>query len=354
MTSLDNVDEIKKRDSNNVVGSIQLFGDQFKAAWEEIKSVEIPPDYKNVKNIVVSGMGGSALGAHFVRRVYDLPLPLQIVNNYTLPKFVNSDTSLIVSSYSGNTEETLSTFADGQKKGAKIFGISTGGKLVEELKNTHLPFYQFDPKFNPSGQPRMGLGYSIGALLGLLTKFGFLNISDGGIEKILNSIKKVQIGLEVDTEKNQAKAVATALHGKIPVIFAAEFLVGNAHIFANQINENAKSFATYFNIPEANHHLLEGISFPNNLKEITKFVFLETENYDSKIQKRFAVTKDLLSKKGLEYITYKLSGVDRQTDAFEAIIFSSWVSFYLAVLYETNPGPIPNVDFFKDQLSKFA
>jgi len=354
MTSLENIDEIKKLDSNNVVGSIQAFGDQLKVAWDGVKLVEIPPDYKNVKNIVVSGMGASALGAHFVRRVYDLPLPLQIVNNYALPAFVNSDTLLIVSSYSGNTEETLSTFADGQKKSAKIFGISTGGKLVEELKNVRLPFYQFDPKFNPSGQPRMGLGYSIGALLGLLTKLGFLNISDGDIEKILNSIEKTQFGLEVSTEKNPAKTIATALHGKIPVIFAAEFLVGNAHIFTNQINENAKSFATYFKMPEANHHLLEGVSFPPGLKEVVKFVFLETENYDSKIQKRFAVTKDLLSKKGLEYVTYKLSGAESQTDAFEAIIFSSWVSFYLAVLYETNPGPIPNVDFFKDQLSKFA
>jgi glucose/mannose-6-phosphate isomerase len=354
MTSLDSIDEVKKIDSNNVAGSIQAFDDQLNSAWEEMKSVDIPTEYRNVKNIVVSGMGASALGAHFVRRVYDLSLPLQIVNNYALPAFVNSDTLLIVSSYSGNTEETLSTFADGQKKSAKIFGISTGGKLVEELKNARLPFYQFDPKFNPSGQPRMGLGYSIGALLGFFTKLGFLNISDGDIEKVLNSIKKVQFGLEVPKEKNQAKTVAAALHGKIPVIFAAEFLVGNAHIFANQINENAKSFATYFKVPEANHHLLEGISFPDKLKEIAKFVFLETENYDSKIQKRFAVTKDLLAKKGLEYVTYKLSGVERQTDAFEAIIFSSWISFYLAVLYETNPGPIPNVDFFKDQLSKFA
>ena len=354
MTSLDSVDEVKKLDSNNVAGSIQAFGDQLRVSWDGVKSVEIPPDYKNVKNMVVSGMGGSALGAHFVRRVYDLPLPLQIVNNYTLPKFVNSDTLLIVSSYSGNTEETLSAFNDGKQKGAKIFGISTGGKLVEELKNAHLSFYQFDPKFNPSGQPRMGLGYSIGALLGFFTKLGLLNIQDGDIEKILNSIKRTQFGLEVPKEKNQAKTVAAALHGKIPVIFAAEFLVGNAHIFANQINENAKSFATYFKMPEANHHLLEGVSFPAGLKEVVKFVFLETGNYDSKIQKRFAVTKDLLYKKGLEYVTYKLSGAERQTDAFEAIVFSSWVSFYLAVLYETNPGPIPNVDFFKDQLSKFA
>ena len=120
MVSLDSVDEIKNLDSNNVASSIQSFGEQLKSAWEGVKSVEVPSDYRIVKNIVVSGMGGSALGAHFVRRVYDLTLPLQIVNNYTLPTFVSGDTLLIVSSYSGNTEETLLAFNDGKQRRAKI------------------------------------------------------------------------------------------------------------------------------------------------------------------------------------------------------------------------------------------
>src|SRR4030042_3958590 len=346
--TLDDVEEIKKLDSNNVVESIKSFGDQLKTAWQELRLVEIPLEYRNVKNIVVAGMGGSCLGAHFVRSVFDLSLPLQIVNDYFLPTFVKGNTLLVVSSYSGDTEETLSAFSDGQKREAKILGISSGGKLVEELKQKSLPFYQFGSKYNPSGKPRLGLGYSIGATLGVFAKLGFLNFTDQDLEKVVNSIEKMQLGPEIPVEKNAAKALATALNGKIPVIFASEFLAGNAPIFANDLNETAKVFSAYFLIPEANHHLLEGISFPNNLKEIIKFVFLESDNYSLKIKARCQVTKDLLGRNQIEYVTYKIVSQEKQTAAFESLIFSSWVSFYLAILYETNPGPIPNVDFFKE------
>src|SRR4030042_4544098 len=105
MDNLDDINEIDKLDSGNMIGSLESLGDQLKVSWSEAKKVEIPREYKEVRNIVVSGMGGSALGAHFVRSVFDVSLPLQIVNGYELPSFVGENSLVIVSSYSGETEE---------------------------------------------------------------------------------------------------------------------------------------------------------------------------------------------------------------------------------------------------------
>src|SRR4030042_949464 len=112
MTDIDDLEEIKRLDSHNMIGSLQALGNQLKVAWSESQLVQIPPEYKNVQNIVVAGMGGSALGTHFVRSVFDVSLPLQIVNDYTQPSFVNERSLVIASSYSGTTEESLSALKD--------------------------------------------------------------------------------------------------------------------------------------------------------------------------------------------------------------------------------------------------
>ena len=356
MSDLDDRESIKKLDSGSMASSLGALADQLRAAWGESKKVQIPLDYGSVQNIVVSGMGGSALGPHFIRSVFDISLPVQIVNGYTLPSFVNEKTLVVVSSYSGTTEETLSSYEDARKKGAKIIGIASGGILIEKLKKDGLPFYQFDTKHNPSGQPRMGLGYSIGGILGLLTRLGFVEFSDEQMAGVLDHLGKAgkSFGLEAVQNENQAKKTALALVGKIPVICTGPFLAGNAHIFANQINENAKTFAAYFLLSEMNHHLLEGITNPDRLREKIKFVFLETDLYPEKIKARIKITKEVLSKAGIGSISYKLKAEDKVEAAFEALTFSSWASFYLAAAYEINPSPIPNVDYFKEQLKKLV
>jgi len=356
MADLDNLEEIKWLDSNNMIGSLQALGDQLKAAWSESRLVQIPPEYKEVQNIVVVGMGGDTLGPHLIRSVFDVSLPLQILSDYLPPPFVDESTLVIVSSYSGTTEEILSVLEESLERGAKIIGIGSGSKLIKNLKREGLPYYHFDTKYNPCGQPRAGLGYLIGGVLGFLSQLGFVNFSDQNMEKVLVAIGEAnkRFGLDCKLEQNQAKKTASDLLGKIPIVVAAQFLAGNAHIFANQINENAKTFSAYFLLPDINHHLLEGIRFPANLGERIKFVFLETNQYSKKIKARVEITKEVLSKVGVESISYSVKSVDRSEAAFEVLALSSWASFYLAIANEIDPTPIPNVEFFKQQLAKFA
>jgi len=356
MISLDDTGEIKNLDSGNVIGSLVSLASQLKEAWYGARLVRMPGDYREVRNIVVPGMGGSGLGAHLIRSVFDLPLPLQIVNDYVLPSFVGKDTLVIVSSYSGGTEETIATFRGALEKGAKVVGITSGGNLATFLREKNLPVYQFDPKYNPCGQPRMGLGYSVGGILGLLNQLGLVKLLDPELEKAIGYIKTSDssFGLGESISNNPAKAMATKLIGKTPIIIAAEFLAGNAHIFANQINENAKTFAAYFLLPEIDHHLLEGISLPDGLGEKIKFFFLETALYSEKIKQRVKITKEVLAKADIESISYNTKGTSKVEASFETLAFSSWASFYLAILNEIDPTPVPNVDFFKEQLAKFA
>ena len=181
MNNLDDIAAMKKADPSDVLGSTALFPDQCATAWDESRQVVFPEEYKKVKNIVVCGMGGSrftpkTIGALF--RKY-ITVPYEICEDYSVPGYVNGESLVILSSYSGTTEEVLSAGKDALSKGAKLAGImKNGGSIAEFLTNQKAPVYFFDPKFNPCGQPRIGGGYLLLGHLGLLTSLGFVTVKD--------------------------------------------------------------------------------------------------------------------------------------------------------------------------------
>ncbi|MBI5071927.1 SIS domain-containing protein [Candidatus Falkowbacteria bacterium] len=334
--------QIKKLDKSNLLGSIELLGEQCEAAWREVKKIKIPAAYRGVENIVVSGMGGSALGGHLIQTLFadQLKKPLEIVRGYSLPAYVGPKTLLILSSYSGNTEETLATAREGQKRKAKILGLATGGALANFLRRNNYPAYIFKPTYNPSNQPRMGLGYSIFGQLGFLARCGLLKIEE----------KEINQAIALLNHKNgTAKTFAQKLQNKIPIIVASEFLLGNGHIMANQINENAKCFAAYFELPELNHHLMEGLKNPSANKNI-KFVLINSNLYHPRNQKRYLILKEVLRRNKIDFVEYRPKAKTKLQQSTETLLFGSYTSFYLAMIYNLDPSPIPWVDFFKKQL----
>jgi glucose/mannose-6-phosphate isomerase len=162
MNDLNNLEEIKKMDPKNVFGSTGLLLEQCEQILNDSKPFSLPPEYKQIKNVVFSGMGGSALGAQLINSLYKdrLSLPFIINNDYTLPNFANTDTLVILSSYSGTTEETLASAKEAISRKCKTVAITTGGELESTLKAENLPVFKFEPKNNPCGQPRLGTGYS--------------------------------------------------------------------------------------------------------------------------------------------------------------------------------------------------
>lgn len=359
MTTLDNFELIKKLDQSNLLGSVQQLYLQLRQAKEDLKKLELPQSYFKVNKVVVNGMGGSRLGARVIERLFfdSLKVPFLPIGSYTLPGFVDEKTLLILSSYSGDTEEILLTIEEAEKRKANILIFAQGGKLSEIAREKKLPgYFNFCSSHNPCNLPRMGIGYQILGMILLLWKCDLVNLTEQQILEIINFVKgiKEKCDLPVPQEKNQAKILSQRLHQKIPVLIGSEFLVGALHTFRNQIHENAKQMAIYFEIPELCHHLMDGLNFPKSNQKNLIFLFIESDLYHQRNQKRFEVTKKLVSQAGMSFESLKLTGLDKILQAFEVIQLGAFVSFYLAMLNQIDPSPIPMIDYFKQELEKFT
>ena len=287
MIFLDNIKRIKKLDSQGMWQSIESLGLQCQQAWEEAQEVKIPKSYRNIDNILINGMGGSGLGGHIIEFLYggELKVPFKVINSYKLPGFVNQRTLYILSSYSGTTEEVLATLSEARKRRARLLVICAGGVLARQAKKNRIPGYIFTPRFNPCGQPRMGLGYAIVGLITMLKKCGLFRVTEAEFKGIIKTIVLLHrdFGLKTPISRNKAKKTAQAVQASIPIIVGAGHLAGNTHVIANQINENSKNFSAYFLISELNHHLMEGLLFPKGNRKNLHFLFIESSQYLSLI-----------------------------------------------------------------------
>jgi glucose/mannose-6-phosphate isomerase len=347
---------IDKLDVSNTIGSIEQLGDQIQHVWELAKSVSFDSSYADINKVIVAGMGGSALGTHVIQTVYkdELTVPVIIASDYTVPNYVDEHTLVIGSSYSGNTEETLSAVYDAHKKGAKIAGISAGGKLAEFLKTNNFPALIFEPKYNPSNSPRMALGYSVFGQIALFSRLGLLKVSESDYQQVLDTIANVHLrtSRHIEKSQNQAMLLAFNLIDRIPVFTIAEHLEGAAHVVANQTNENAKTYSEYRVVPEINHHLMEGLQFPKKTEDTLYFVTVHSELYMDHNKKRMDLTEQVLDQNHIEYLSIHLKGQTKLAQAFELLLLGSYTGFYLSMMHDIDPTPIPWVDWFKDQLAK--
>lgn len=339
-----------------VADTIRLYPNQLKQSWDDINYLHIPESYKNIENIIFCGMGGSALGARMVKAfAFDrLRVPIEIVNGYNIPGYANDKSLVVVSSYSGTTEEIIECTYQALKNNLKIFGISTGGKLAEILAKEKKPSYVINPTYNPSNQPRMSFGYALGATLALFKKLVILNVSSEEIDDAISVSFSLltEYHENAPVEKNLAHSFARSLKGRLPVLVASEHLVGTVYTIKNQFNENAKTFSFLFDIPELNHHLMEGLKNPEKQRGILKFIMFSSDLYSERIRRRYPVTANVLEKNMIDHAVYKVRSEKRLSQVFETLIFGSFVVFYLTKLYKIEPLGIPWVDYFKEQLAK--
>lgn len=347
MVDLNDTSAIAQLDPQNTFESTQKLPEQLKAAWGEIQKISVPEDYKSVSNIVFCGMGASIYGALVFKALTGESnmYPTEYVSDYHLPKFVNENTLVVLTSYSGTTEEVLSCAEEALAMNAKMLVLTKGGALAEFAKTNNVPSYIFSGELNPAGVPRLGNGYTILGLLGLLNKAGIFSINE---EQLIGAIER--LANEGESIRQKALDDASKYEGKIPVIFAAEHLVGNAQILRNQFNETSKSFSAYYIIPDLNHHLMEGLAFPKQNE--LQFVAFVSSNYSPKIQKRVQLTKQVVEQNGFSMFEINMNGNNVYEDFILTLSYGSYLTFYLGILYEQNPAINPWVDWFKSELSK--
>lgn len=352
----DNKIFLKNQEENDVLKSIDNLPQQLKQAFEETGQINFPIDYQKIQNILVCGMGASRFPAAIIKELFkqELKVPLLINDNYLLPNFVDKKTLVILSSYSGTTEEVIANLYQAKEKKAKITAITTGGEIAQILKNNHLPGYVFNPIYNPSNQPRIGFGYNVGALLGLLINLGLLKLKKVEVIKAIDSLIQLTKNLKVGTplKNNPAKDLAVKIFNKYPYYIVSEFMAGWGNALANQTNETAKTISTFRVIPELNHHLMEGLKHPDEVKNLLIFVFFFSPLYSPAIQKRFKITKEVVEKNRIETLWVNLKGENPIEQVFYAMSLGSYLTMYLSALYQENPSIIPFVDYFKKRLKE--
>lgn len=353
---LDSLEAMKQIDKSNVLGSVQSLAAQVRDTWEQVQELELHIDASKIRNVVVAGMGGSQLGPDVIKHVFkdQLEVPFEIYNHYQLPKYVGEDTLVLLSSYSGTTEEIVAAGQEAKASGAQVLVISTGGTLLDMAKDNNWDAHVIKPSHNPSNQPRMAIGYSVFGVVALLIKAGLLSVEESQVQAVIKRIEETAAGLEVDIpqDNNPAKQMAFNMLNRIPVLIAAEHLEGAVHVFNNQLNENAKTYSEYRILPELNHHLMEGLRFPQENDKNLFFVLFNSTLYHPRVQKRVEVTQEVIDRAGIDTTTLLIDSQSRLEQAFEVITFGAYTNFYLAMLENIDPAPIETVDYFKEQLKK--
>ena len=356
MNNLDDPKIYKKLDTNQVAKSIESLAAQMKQVLDEAHLVKVPREYAKATQVVVNGMGGSNLGVGLVRAALGdrLKLPMAITPGYQVPAHVDKNTLYLLSSYSGQTEEVLSVYQEVKMRGAKIMAICELGdsQLKRLMIKENLPGYMFKPENNPSGQPRLGLGYLVMGAAVLLAKAGLFSVKEKELEELVIKLEFNDQLLRplVPVKRNKAKQLALKLAGKLPVIVAAEFLAGNLNILRNQFNETSKNFAAFLELPDLNHFALESLANPKSNKNNLLFLFFDSLLYHPRAQRRAALTKQVVKKNKIKTLEHRLYGATKLEQALEMMQFGCWLTYYLAMINNVNPVKIPWVDWFKNEL----
>lgn len=348
--NLDNLKQIKKLDSSDVVKSIELFPYQIEQVLKDLNKFKLPKKKKTINQVVIVGMGASNLGPEIVKSLFldQIKVPISIYHGYQIPASVNKNTLFILSSYSGNTEETLSAYKEAKKKKAQTVILTSGGKLGQ----TKSFGYVFNSKNNPSNVPRIGIGYSVSGIMVLLSKFGLLKIDRQLITKSVANLADTnkKLVLEVKITKNSAKKLALKIHNKQIVVVGSEFLAGNIKTFRNQFCETGKNFASYLLLPNLNHFVIEGLGNPKSNSKNMLFLFINTNLYDKRIQKRNELTKKIVKKNKIEILNINLKSKTKLEQSFELLQLGTWVTYYLGLLNNSNPATNDFVDWFKKRV----
>ena len=354
MILLDDPRSIKKYDRSDMLDVIGSFPGQCREAEKIGSAFSIPRGYRiPYRNIVCTGLGGSAIGSDILRSYLfpELKIPIFVNRNYLLPAFVDEHTLVIASSYSGETEETLSAYRDAKKRRAKVAAVTSGGRLRSMADRDGVPVIKI-----PEGiPPRCATGYMFFSALAILTKAEILKARPGETGetiKVLESMERSKLGFRVTGKKNIAKAIAKAIYGKYPVIYASQDYMDCAVTrWRGELAENSKTLSSGNLFPELNHNEIVGFENPGNLLKRAVVIMLEDSHDHPRISRRMKITKGLLNEEGIEVIEVPSSGNSRLARIFSLVYTGDFVSFYLAMLNRTDPTPVARIAYLKKELA---
>jgi len=352
MVDLDDLLIYQQVDTSRMLSHLHNFPEQCQRAWEKIMQFDLPKGYTAIDKVIILGMGGSAIGGEIVRRLAltESKVPVWVYRDYGLPPFVDESTLVIASSYSGDTEETISAFTQSLKTPAKKLVLTTGGKLKKLAAKEGIPVFLIDYP----APPRAAFSHSFIPLVGIFQKLGLLRDKSADLKEGLQILNKLSNELVETTPlaSNPAKQLATKLWGHVVIIYGAEILSEIAQRWKTQLNENSKTLAFFELFPELNHNAVVGYEFPPRVKEKVFVVLLHSTRFNPRNLLRHEATAKLLAKAQIKHELVEAPGVTALAQVMSLILFGDYVSFYLAILNRIDPTPVDSIDFVKKYLAQ--
>lgn len=316
--------------------------------------IELPAKYlKDYRNVVVSGLGGSAIGGDILRTyaANQASIPVVVNRDYDLPAFVGSQTLVLAVSYSGNTEETISAYQQARQSGADIIVISSGGKLSALAREDGFAVAEV-----PGGlSPRAATGYLFSPLALILEQLGILSGASADLretQQILSDLRS-EINPDIDDDRNLARQLAAAMKNRIPVIWGSSSHSEVAALrWKAQINENAKAPAYYNIFPELNHNEIVGFEAPADLLTQLVIIILRDPEDHERVKQRMEISKAIIQERVAQVMEVKARGQSFLARFYSLAYIGDYASFYLALEYGINPTPVKVIDYLKAELAR--
>ncbi len=342
-----------EHDRSNFLKLLQQFPGQITSSVALMKNFKTDVKAKNVRDLVIAGMGGSAISGDLLIGYMssDLKIPAVVNRDYEIPNFVGENTLFIALSYSGTTEETLTATRSALARKATVIGISSGGELqalCEENGCQHI-------KIEGGLPPRQALGYIFFPLLMLMEAAGFLKSQKAAIEETIQLIETLDIRYDPKRSfgNNLANHIAQSIYHAIPVCYSgAPYLSGIPVRWRNQFNENSKVMAFSNVFPELNHNEIMGWEGLPEVNKHFRVIFLRCPDEHARIKERIRITKEILRKNKILFGEVFAEGESRLARMFSLIYTSDWASYYLAMLNGKDPIDIKSIDYLKQKLSE--
>jgi glucose/mannose-6-phosphate isomerase len=339
-------------DVSNMRELLVRFPEQVEEAISIGENAKIPPNLSTVSSIILTGLGGSAIGGDLLRSYLadEVQIPIIVNRHYFLPEFVEKDSLVIVSSYSGNTEETIAAYHDALRRRARILCISSNGE-IERIARSHKNAIIKVPKGLP---PRAALGYSFFPLLVTLIRTGIVRERTRDLRETIGLLReKADVYADSTARSNEALNIAKDFVGKLLVVYSTTEHLDSVNLrWRTQLAENAKVLAYGNVLPEMNHNELVGWNVQKRLMKDIVVVVLRDADEHSRVQVRLELTTRIVGKYASRVVEAKSEGKSLLARMFSLIHLGDWVSYYLAILNRVDPTPVKVIDYLKAELGK--
>ncbi len=325
---------------------IEGFTRQLSDALRIGQAVDLSRQGTDIRNVLITGMGASGIGANLVESLTfgRIPIPVVVCKGYNIPQFVSPHTLFIACSYGGNTEETLAAIHHAMLKRAHIICITSGGKILDLVKENNFLHITLPGGYT---SPRATIGYMIISLLTALYDTNLIGAAfkketENSIEYLDRSEKAIQA---------EAELIAKKLKGKLPFIYCDGRLLAMATRFQQQLNENAKQIAHVNTFPEMNHNELVGWRFPENVLQQSQVIYLYSDHDHERVEKRLEICRTIFEKRSNPIIDIVAKGASLLEQYYYLIHLTDWISYFLAKENQVDPDPIEVIDFLKGELA---